>query len=83
MVDQRPLEQMVWHPVSMKLPPYEKLVLLTCTAHADRSHRWVTSGRRISTDKDGENWQTEDYREINKHRNEVLAWMPLPETYRD
>lgn len=62
------LNETGWIPVSERLPEKDERVLVTAWGDVDIA--WI--------DKYGL-WQTEEYTYHSK--DDVLAWMPLPETY--
>ena len=81
--DHLPAEkELVWHPVSKRLPEYNIEVLLTVVDK--QKHKKVILGQRYRTDFNGEHWANDRLNDISQYpeKNRVLAWMPKLEHYR-
>lgn len=70
-----------WIPVSERLPETTDSVLTTYIINGDRSRKYVEES---SYYEDDEYWCSpwDNYR-IEGTRIEVIAWMPLPEAYKE
>ena len=69
-----------WIPVTERLPETSDAVLTTYIVNGDRSRRYVEESSYYGND---ESWSSpwDEYR-ITGTRIEVIAWMPLPESFK-
>ena len=69
-----------WIPVTERLPETTDAVLTTYIVNGDRSRRYVEESSYYGND---ESWSSpwDEYR-ITGTRIEVIAWMPLPESFK-
>ena len=68
-----------WIPVTERLPETSDAVLTTYIVNGDRSRRYVEESSYYGND---ESWSSpwDEYR-IAGTRIEVIAWMPMPESF--
>ena len=59
-----------WIPVSERLPKDNKVYLVTVELTFARGERYVRQERKVDWDK------------LKEYGHEVIAWMPLPESYK-
>lgn len=87
-IDAPTVEQNRWIPCSERLPEIGEDVLVT--VRLSNMNMWLTGNSDncvvyvcyLSTDADGLCWISNDYKMVFK-KNEVLAWMPLPNPYEE